>query len=415
MAVPYNTLIKPVVARLAAEFRIAGGEPAEALLIAIGLQESGFATRDQIDAGPQVIGPATGFWQFERGGGVRGVLRHPASRAPARLLTMETGTAVEEDAVWRLFATPQGDELACAFARLLLFTDPVALPAPVPAAEEEAWLCYLRNWRPGKPRREHWGPFWRDACNRVAGSGAPAPVAGVAPSTDLAALADRVAQLEAAANAAPPTGPAPADRIPTGDDAFRVPFVLLDAFERAGELAEKVAAPLAGLAPAAVTIDFGPNARAADVTDFSRKVLEDIMRAAGLTQVVVSSTARGPADQARVMFNNLEARGVAKEKELYGPAGDQVIDTYDAAKRAGQDAAAIKRLMTEKIIEIGPTRVSRHASDPRVLNVFDVAPSSVARPAAFEAAVRSNQRVSRFFKPPEDPGYHLEIPQPPTV
>ena len=225
----------------------------------------------------------------------------------------------------------------------------------------------------------------------------------------------RVTFLEAAASAVAADGTAPADHIPTSDDSFRVPFVLLDAFERAGELAPKEAVPLARPSPAAVTIDFGPNARASDVTDFSRKVLEDIMRAAGLTRVMVSSTARGPADQARVMFNNLETRGVAKEKELYGPAGDQVIDTYDAAKRAGQDAVTIKRLMTQKIIEIGPTRVSRHASNPRVLNVFDVASSSVAHPASFEAAVRADQRVSRFFKPPEDPGYHLEIPQAPTV
>jgi hypothetical protein len=68
--------------------------------------------------------------------------------------------------------------------------------------------------------------------------------------------------------------------------------------------------------------------------------------------------------------------------------------------------------MTREILRIGPTRVSRHAADPRVLNVFDVAPSSVARRAAFERAVRADRRVARFLIPPQDPGYHLEIPQP---
>jgi hypothetical protein len=58
--------------------------------------------------------------------------------------------------------------------------------------------------------------------------------------------------------------------------------------------------------------------------------------------------------------------------------------------------------------------VSRHAADPKVLNVFDVAPSSVRNQVAFERAVRAETRVDTrsFFKPPQDPGYHLEIPQP---
>ena len=44
------------------------------MLLAIGLQESRLTHRRQIG------GPARGLWQFERGGGVAGVLRHAASR-----------------------------------------------------------------------------------------------------------------------------------------------------------------------------------------------------------------------------------------------------------------------------------------------------------------------------------------------
>src|SRR5690606_35531315 len=43
---------------------------ATVMLLAIGLQESRFEHRRQIK------GPARGFWQFERGGGVRGVMTH---------------------------------------------------------------------------------------------------------------------------------------------------------------------------------------------------------------------------------------------------------------------------------------------------------------------------------------------------
>jgi hypothetical protein len=89
-----------------------------------------------------------------------------------------------------------------------------------------------------------------------------------------------------------------------------------------------------------------------------------------------------------------------------------VIEVYRKAKAAGKSAAAIQQEMTSEILRIGPTKVSRHASDPNVLNVFDVGPSSVANRAAFEREVHAEKRVANFLIPPNDPGYHLEIPQP---
>ena len=161
-----------------------------------------------------------------------------------------------------------------------------------------------------------------------------------------------------------------------------------------------------------ITVKFGPGAKPKDVTPFSLAVLKDILRAAGLTSATISSTARKPADQARVMFDNIEAQGVAAQKKLYAAAGDQVIDVYVASKKAGKTPAEIKADMEKKIVAIGPTSVSHHAADPKILNVFDVAPSSITSKKAFEAAVRKERRVKKFLLPPDDPGYHLEIPQP---
>ena len=161
-----------------------------------------------------------------------------------------------------------------------------------------------------------------------------------------------------------------------------------------------------------IAITFAANAREADVTPYSRSVLEDTLRAASLDRAMISSTSRGPADQARVMYDNLEQFGVAHQKELYGKGGDQVIDTYVRSKAAGKSAGAIKSDMEAKIREIGPTKVSRHASDPKVLNVFDVSPKSIADHAAFERAARADRRVTTFLTPPKDPGFHFEIPQP---
>jgi hypothetical protein len=162
----------------------------------------------------------------------------------------------------------------------------------------------------------------------------------------------------------------------------------------------------------ATEIKFGAKAKQDSVTEFSLKVLEDILGKAGLTSCTISSTARTPTDQARVMFNNIKSTSVAAQKKLYAAAGDLVIDAYEKARKAGKTPTEIKAAMEAKIIEIGPTKVSHHASDPSILCVFDVAPSSIGKKAAFEKAVRADKRVTKFITPPDDPGYHLEIPQP---
>jgi hypothetical protein len=161
-----------------------------------------------------------------------------------------------------------------------------------------------------------------------------------------------------------------------------------------------------------VEISFGKNAKKESVTNFSLQVLEDILQKAGLTSAQVSSTARTPSEQARVMFDNIEATGVAAQKKLYAAAGDLVIDEYVKAKKAKKTPVEIKAAMEAKINAVGPTKISHHAADPSVLCVFDVAPSSITNKAAFEKAVRADKRVSKFLTPPLDPGYHLEIPQP---
>jgi len=204
-----------------------------------------------------------------------------------------------------------------------------------------------------------------------------------------------------------------------GEEIFDSPFDVVDAFERAAELAPEdggaFVPELGGLeGPAGVEIAFGANAKQESVTPFSRQVLTSILQKAGLSRVVITSTSRNASEQARVMFQNLEKFGVAHQKKLYGPSGDQVIEVYRKAKAAGKPAETIRELMMQEILRIGPIRVSRHASDPKVLNVFDVGPSSVANRAAFEREVRAEPRVAKFLVPPNDPGYHLEIPQPKT-
>jgi hypothetical protein len=127
------------------------------MLVAIGLQESRFKHRHQIR------GPARGFWQFEKGGGVRGVLSHVATvdiiRHICKLLRVEPGVAKCFNAI------AYNDVLGCCFARLLLWT----LPYPLAGTHEsgKAWAQYLDAWRPGEPHPETWDGFWTEATRIV--------------------------------------------------------------------------------------------------------------------------------------------------------------------------------------------------------------------------------------------------------
>lgn len=165
------------------------------------------------------------------------------------------------------------------------------------------------------------------------------------------------------------------------------------------------------------TINFGPNANQSVVSNHTIELLSDLLRESGLESCLVTSTSRTPADQARAMFNNLESKGVKSQLDLYAAAGDEVIKVYVAKKKAKKTADEIKAAMEAKIKAIGPSKVSRHCSDPAVLNVVDVAPSSVStNKKGFEKAVAKAvkaKRISKFLSPSGgDPAYHLEIPQP---
>ena len=149
-----DTAINPAMAMLPERME---SPRARVMSLAIGLQESRFEHTHQIG------GPAHGWWQFERGGGVRGVLNHAASRGYARELCLAQGVPAE---VGPAFDAIEHDQvLAAGFARLLLWTDPKALPAL--GDVNGAWDLYIRTWRPGKPHPETWPGLYARALNEV--------------------------------------------------------------------------------------------------------------------------------------------------------------------------------------------------------------------------------------------------------
>lgn len=145
-----ETVIPAALSLLPAKMNTPG---ARAMLLAIGMQESRFIHRKQLG------GPARGFWQFEAGGGVKGVLSHAASRP--LILPILDAMSYGESGAECYSAIVDNDVLACVFARLLLWTHPAALP--VAADVEGAWRYYLATWRPGKPHKDTWSDFYNRA------------------------------------------------------------------------------------------------------------------------------------------------------------------------------------------------------------------------------------------------------------
>jgi hypothetical protein len=143
-------------------WRIPFDDRARVLLLAIAGQESNWSER--IQAGK---GPAHGFWQFERLGGVVSVLGHKAAAQLAHDACEAAGLSDPikgrnySTQAWGIMSTAAGDHLAVAFARLLLFSDPA--PLPHVGDEEAGWDYYVRNWRPGKPSRSRWATVYPQA------------------------------------------------------------------------------------------------------------------------------------------------------------------------------------------------------------------------------------------------------------
>ena len=140
-----NIVVRPGLKFLPEKMRTSA---AEVMLLSIAQQESRLRHRRQIR------GPAHGFYQFENGGGIKGVLNHRSTKEHVdkvlSILEIQPGEAYD--------AVIYNDILATVFARLLLWADARPLPK-LNAGHDETWASYISAWRPGKPHRETWDEF----------------------------------------------------------------------------------------------------------------------------------------------------------------------------------------------------------------------------------------------------------------
>lgn len=159
-AIFFPRIVEPTLQYMAVSPGIAipASDAARVLVMSIAGQESGWAERRQIG------GPARSYWQFEQGGGVSGLFqvtrRQLSVVCAAQDVTCDAATVFE--------AMAWNDTLACAMARLLVWSDPAPLPAV--GDKQGSWDYYQRNWRPGAPHPDAWSGVYDQA---VAAIGLP--------------------------------------------------------------------------------------------------------------------------------------------------------------------------------------------------------------------------------------------------
>lgn len=149
-----NLAIIPALAELAT-VGIPDSREARRFLLAIALQESRLAHRRQVvGAGGVEDGPAASFWQFEAGGGCKGVLTHSATAERMRAVCVAFNVLATPQGLWE--AMRYNDIVAAIAARLLVYT----LAGKLPAYAQDGWDQYVSAWRPGKPHPETWAANW---------------------------------------------------------------------------------------------------------------------------------------------------------------------------------------------------------------------------------------------------------------
>lgn len=151
-----KTAIIPALAELE-PFGIKDSPEARRFMLAISMQESGLTHRRQVSSGGQELGAAAGFFQFEMGGGCKGVLAHPLTGPIMHDLCSAFNIVPEPLPLWE--AIRYQDIMASVCARLLIRT----LPDSLPLTAEDGWKQYVNAWRPGKPRPESWQANWATA------------------------------------------------------------------------------------------------------------------------------------------------------------------------------------------------------------------------------------------------------------
>ncbi|MEZ4808080.1 MAG: hypothetical protein R2815_11515 [Flavobacteriales bacterium] len=146
------------------------------------------------------------------------------------------------------------------------------------------------------------------------------------------------------------------------------------------------------------------------VTAQAIELLKILGAASGNGRIEVSRMASSPYDQARVMYNNCNRTGTAKQYKVYGQHSDMVIAEYEKSVKVGKDKAGVIDAMYAKIKELGPSNVTKHCVDTSFVNVLDIPFASISDKNEFRKTLKSYRPypVSDYHDEPQNNCFHIE-------
>lgn len=156
-----------------------------------------------------------------------------------------------------------------------------------------------------------------------------------------------------------------------------------------------------------VILDFvGKTAKESALSEKTKNVLKEVGEASGNYYIAITSTARTPYDQARIMYDNCKS-DLAEQRRTYAPPGQKVINVY--ANNTSKSREAVIKLMEQKINELGPSTVSKHLANPEILNTFDISYGNLKDRTKFWNEMKKRTELDDMLK--ENSCYHIQIKQ----
>ncbi|MFT5835479.1 MAG: hypothetical protein ACI9RG_000368 [Sulfurimonas sp.] len=157
-----------------------------------------------------------------------------------------------------------------------------------------------------------------------------------------------------------------------------------------------------------VKILFDKNKDKNKITKHSIQVLKDIGKEIKLKTIHVTSMERTAEEQLEAMFSLIKSRGIKTAYKLYGKAGDKVIKAYEN-KNLKNDLERKSAMLTQ----IEKESPSSHMNNDTSKQIIDISETRMPKDkkSLFKDAVKKNKDIdnTKFFTPPKDPAFHIEI------
>ena len=156
-----------------------------------------------------------------------------------------------------------------------------------------------------------------------------------------------------------------------------------------------------------VTLHFvGETAKEEFLSLKTKNILKKVAKASNNMDIYITSTARTPYDQARIMYDNCKIN-LQEQREIYASPGQKIIDVYVIERSKSRNYVIDK--MEAKIKEIGPSKVSKHIADPSILNTFDISYGKLTDKIKFWNEMKKSIELDEILN--ENKCYHIQIKQ----